>query len=99
MLFLPNQGKAWQQPEQGEQEAPLVGGQTSLHPAQGEFSCSSLERSRVPCGFPMSLEPVGLMGAISPGEICTSRGHVFSLSCDVSDGKLEGVQEQLLMLG
>lgn len=39
------------------------------------------------------------MGAISPAETCMGRGHVFSLSCDVFDGKLEGVQEQMLMLG
>lgn len=48
MLFLPNPGKAWQQPEQGEQEAPLAGEQTSLKPAQGEFSCSSWKEPRPP---------------------------------------------------
>lgn len=47
----------------------------------------------------MRLASVGLMGAISPVEMGMGREHVFSLSCDVSDGKLEGVQEQLLMLG
>lgn len=39
------------------------------------------------------------MGAISPAETCLGRGHVFSLSSDVFDGKLEGVQEQMLVLG
>lgn len=42
-------------------------------------------RSRIPCGFPMCLEPGGLMAAISPGEICMVQGHVcmFSL-CPVT---------------
>lgn len=39
------------------------------------------------------------MGAISPAETCLTRGHVFSLSPDIFDRKLEGVQEQILVLG
>lgn len=79
-----------------------MGGQTSPQPAQGEFSCSSLDRRDslwLPDAPGTGRESVGLMGAISPAEICMARGHVFSLSCDVFDGKLEGVQEQMLMLG